>query len=221
MAAQPLTPILKLILPPSRHHVLPRSSKKNFDLCVLTCYIIISGSSDGITAEPEPQFHTGKGSMENEESENEKIESGKIENTAETANDIGINNEAEKEGKKENGSGTPSKTQNAKESMAAFGKTILSYIDKGVEASKKGLKTAGNAISDFGDKSVNRIELTQLKGRLEKNYADLGKLAYAALKENTPLSSENPETAALVQSISKNLEDIKKHEENLASEKKK
>ncbi len=159
--------------------------------------------------------------MENEESENEKIESGKIENTAETANDIGINNEAEKGGKKENSSGTPSKTQNAKESMAAFGKTILSYIDKGVEASKKGLKTAGNAISDFGDKSVNRIELTQLKGRLEKNYADLGKLAYAALKENTPLSSEAPETAALVQSISKNLEDIKKHEENLASEKKK
>ena len=49
--------------------------------------------------------------------------------------------------------------ESKKSTAEEIGKTILEYIDKGVEAGKKGLKTAGVAISDLGDKSVKGIGL--------------------------------------------------------------
>ena len=44
-----------------------------------------------------------------------------------------------------------------------FGSSVLDFIDKVAESGKKGFRAAGDAISDFGDKSVIRIELGQLK----------------------------------------------------------
>ena len=65
-----------------------------------------------------------------------------------------------------------------------FAKTLKQYLDKGVEASKKGLKTAGSAISEFGDKSVNKIDIVQLKSRLEKKYQELGQAVADQLSED-------------------------------------
>ncbi len=65
-----------------------------------------------------------------------------------------------------------------------FAKTLKQYLDKGVEASKKGLKTAGSAISEFGDKSVNKIDIVQLKSRLEKKYQELGQAVADQLAED-------------------------------------
>lgn len=65
-----------------------------------------------------------------------------------------------------------------------FAKTLKQYLDKGVEASKKGLKTAGSAISEFGDKSVNKIDIVQLKSRLEKKYQELGQTVAEQLAED-------------------------------------
>ena len=65
-----------------------------------------------------------------------------------------------------------------------FAKTLKQYLDKGVEASKKGLKTAGSAISEFGDKSVNKIDIVQLKSRLEKKYQELGQAVAEQLAED-------------------------------------
>lgn len=65
-----------------------------------------------------------------------------------------------------------------------FAKTLKQYLDKGVEASKKGLETAGSAISEFGDKSVNKIDIVQLKNRLVKKYQELGQAVAEQLAED-------------------------------------
>ena len=96
-------------------------------------------------------------------------------------------------------------------------KTILDYIDRGVEASKKGLKSAGNALSEFGDKSVLKIELSQLKSQLAKNYTELGKTCYKILRGDNQgeLSTGNAEIVKLLDAVEKTEENIAKHEEAL------
>lgn len=76
------------------------------------------------------------------------------------------------------------KTEETSSSKKLFAKTLKQYLDKGVEASKKGLKTAGSAISEFGDKSVNKIDIVQLKSRLEKKYQELGQAVAEQLAED-------------------------------------
>lgn len=103
------------------------------------------------------------------------------------------------------------------ESKQNFGRTILDYIDRGVEASKKGLKSAGSAITEFSDKSVLKIELSQLKAQLARNFTELGKTCYNLLKaENAePISPSNDEIKKLLEAIAKTEEKIAKHEEAL------
>lgn len=101
--------------------------------------------------------------------------------------------------------------QKTKGSVAA---KIRSYIDRGVEASRKGIKTAGSAISEFGDKSVLRIELTQLKSNLTKAYAELGEASYKQLtaKKTTTRSTKDDTVQPMVKKIDGLLKDIKKHD---------
>lgn len=99
-----------------------------------------------------------------------------------------------------------------------LGKTILGYIDKGVESSKKGLKIAGNRLSEFGDKSMHRIEISRLNSKLEKTYASIGKLVfekYTSDPESAQISLSDSDFAsnlAEAQNISK---EIARHEEFL------
>lgn len=103
----------------------------------------------------------------------------------------------------------------AKTTAEEIGKTILEYIDKGVEAGKKGLKTAGVAISDFGDKSVKSIELQQLKMKKNKALAQLGKYVWETLKaggENAVLNSSDEKIKYYMEGLAKLQENIEKHE---------
>ena len=82
---------------------------------------------------------------------------------------------------------------------------------------------AGEAISDFGDKSVVRIEIGQLKSKLSKAYADLGKNVYEKfeMQKLTQIStSDDLDVASLVDSIRKIEAEIKKREDNLENSKK-
>lgn len=101
---------------------------------------------------------------------------------------------------------TPENTETSKKkpAFASFLEKLRSAIDSGVEVSKKGISSAGSAISDFGDKSVLRIELSQLNGRAEKIYAQLGKYAV-----ETFLSQENSTLSAGDEKINSWLTDIK------------
>ncbi|MDR3283844.1 MAG: hypothetical protein LBS97_01535 [Treponema sp.] len=74
----------------------------------------------------------------------------------------------------------------------AIDETVKSYVDKGMvasrealskagAASKEALTKAGGAMREFGDKSVLRIEIIQLEGKLKKTYENLGIQVYEAL----------------------------------------
>ena len=97
------------------------------------------------------------------------------------------------------------------------GKRILDFIDKGVEASKKGIHTASVAINKFGDKSVTHIELAQLKVRLEREYTAFGKTVYASLKdsEDTSVDFAQEDIAGFVTTIGTLLANIQKKEDAL------
>ena len=97
--------------------------------------------------------------------------------------------------------------ENNEDKKNSFSKTFFEYLDKGVEASKKGLKTASTAVSDFGDKTVLKIELTQLNNKVEKKYTELGKLMY----KESPLVIENEEIKKVIQEINDLNADIEKH----------
>jgi len=96
-----------------------------------------------------------------------------------------------------------------------IGKTILEYIDKGVEAGKKGLMTAGVAISDFGDKSVKSIELQQLKMKKNKALAQLGKYVWETLKsggENAVVSPTDEKIKYYMDGLENLQKNIDEHE---------
>ncbi len=104
---------------------------------------------------------------------------------------------------------------------AQVGKTIKKYLDKGVEASKKGLKTAGVALSEFGDKSMIHIDIAKLKSRLDKKYQELGKVVSEQLsesqdvtitKDSLVVSEKLSEISDLKNKIHEREEEIKKYD---------
>lgn len=89
---------------------------------------------------------------------------------------------------------------------------LKNYFNKGVEASKKGIESAGKAITDFSDKSVLQIELKQLTGKLKDSYAKLGAIAYTNAYFDEKYVSE---VTSLCDEISMLIKDIKKHEKEI------
>ncbi|MBB5219778.1 thiol:disulfide interchange protein [Treponema rectale] len=65
-----------------------------------------------------------------------------------------------------------------KDKSMSFKEKFFKFLDKSVESSKKVFHKAGEKISDFSDKSVMRIELTRMTGKLEKLYASLGEFVF-------------------------------------------
>ena len=121
---------------------------------------------------------------------------------------------AEGQGEAENAAGA---SRNKGETARKVGRTILGYLDKGVEAGKKGLKSAGDALSDFGDKSVLRIELQQLKGKRNAAVMQLGELAYRTFTADSGavLSAADGEAATILAQLAAIEADMQRHTEAL------
>ncbi len=115
---------------------------------------------------------------------------------------------------------TTDKKEEFSKKTGEVGKKILEYIDKGVALSQKGLKSAGKAIGNFGDKSVQRIELVQLKKKLTKEYCSLGKFIYDKFStfEDAEIASSDSDINTFMEKISKIQDDIKMHEDMLSPE---
>jgi len=94
-------------------------------------------------------------------------------------------------------------------------------FDKGVAASKVALDKAGKAATKFGDESILKIEIQQLKSQIKKDKASLGELAYKAFLEEKAenLSSSDENVVKLVESIKKAQDDIKEREAKLEESK--
>lgn len=80
---------------------------------------------------------------------------------------------------------------NSEKKKSEFGRTLKSYLNKGVEASRKGIKSAGSAIGEFGDKSVIRLDIAQLKSKLDKELRNLGEAVAAEFSESENVSRES------------------------------
>ena len=106
------------------------------------------------------------------------------------------------------------KTEETSSSKKLFAKTLKQY--KSVEVSKKGLKSAGSAISEFGDKSVNKIDIVQLKNRLVKKYQELGQAVAEQLAEDgISISKDSIVVSEKLSSIKELKEKIHEKEEAL------
>ncbi|MCR5699680.1 MAG: hypothetical protein K6G52_08580 [Treponemataceae bacterium] len=75
----------------------------------------------------------------------------------------------------------------------AFFEKMKEFMDKSVSASKSAFDKAGDAVQNFGDKSVTKIELKKLETQLEKKYAQIGKFAYEFFmnKKTASLKADN------------------------------
>lgn len=56
-----------------------------------------------------------------------------------------------------------------------FWENVRNVFGKSAEVSKKAVSKAGNAIQDFSDKSVVKLEIKQYENKKKNFYADLGK----------------------------------------------
>lgn len=66
---------------------------------------------------------------------------------------------------------------------------MKTYLDKGVEVSKDTLGKAGNAVQEFGNISVSKVEQMQAEQKLKQEYLEFGKSCYQLLRKNNSISS--------------------------------
>lgn len=83
-------------------------------------------------------------------------------------------------------------------------KDLKGLWDSGVAAAKKGLKKSGDAISEFGDYSVMKIDSAKYAVQLEKKYYELGKICAALF-----FDSEKASVTKKSEGVSEKLEEIK------------
>lgn len=74
---------------------------------------------------------------------------------------------------------------------------VKGVLDKGLNASKKALGIAGEAVQDFSDKSALRIEKKQLESKLKKQYEFIGEYVAAVFlsKKNASLTSKDKQVS--------------------------
>lgn len=92
----------------------------------------------------------------------------------------------------------------------AFLDKVKEYFDKGIEVSKDALSKAGDAVQDFGDKSVVRIEIKQLESKLNKEYSSLGTQVYNLYSANKdePLRFDDAHISGVLDEIQRLLNEI-------------
>ena len=104
------------------------------------------------------------------------------------------------------------------ENKKSFKEKFFSFLDKTVSVSKQGFKTAGEKISDFGDKSVQKFEISQQKNNLDKLYKELGKTVYSVLSKSkfASVTQKSEEITDLYKQIEALSKDIVTRQDNLS-----
>jgi len=97
-----------------------------------------------------------------------------------------------------------------------------SGMDTFFNKSKKALGKAGNAVQDFSDKSVIRIEKHQLESKKNEQITKLGQLAFDKFKsdDTAVLSASEESVVSILQEIAKIDEEIEKRADLLKKEEK-
>ncbi len=100
-----------------------------------------------------------------------------------------------------------------------FVDTMKEYLDKSVKVSKEAIDKAGDAVQDFSDKSIIRIEIKQLESKNEHSFHDLGIAVYKLLSSFSDISinSSTPEIADILSKIKETENDINKRKKILGT----
>lgn len=98
---------------------------------------------------------------------------------------------------------------------------LKTSMDKVLESSKKALGKAGNAVQDFSDKSVIRIEKHQFEVKKDEQIKKLGTLTYEKfINDDTASLSAGEETViAIIEEIRRLNAEIAQRDEKLKAEK--
>ena len=101
----------------------------------------------------------------------------------------------------------------------AFFEKMKEFMDKSVSASKSAFDKAGDAVQNFGDKSVTRIELKKLETQLEKKYAQIGKFTYEFFKtkKTASLKNDTAEFDQLLKEAQDVIQEIEKRKSELGN----
>lgn len=88
------------------------------------------------------------------------------------------------------------------------------YLEKSVEASKDAFSKAGDAVQDFGDKSVLKIEIKQINSRLNREYRSLGTQIYRLYSENheTEIAFSDARISGILEEIGRLQDEISRRE---------
>ncbi|MBP3708993.1 MAG: hypothetical protein J6I73_01080 [Treponema sp.] len=91
-------------------------------------------------------------------------------------------------------------------------------FDKGVEVSKTAISKASNAVQDFSDKSVVRIERRQFETKRDEQFAVLGKkVAEKIINENAQsIKADDEDVIAIIEEIKHCNEELARRDEALA-----
>lgn len=97
---------------------------------------------------------------------------------------------------------------------------VKEYLDKGMEVSKEALSKAGDAVQDFSDKSVTRIEVRQLASRRSKEYRSLGQVVCQLFRDDpaASLAADDSRISGILQEIRRLDKEIERREESLRRE---
>ena len=89
----------------------------------------------------------------------------------------------------------------------AFMDKVKDFMDKSVEVSKTAITKAGDAVQDFSEKSVIRIDIKKLESKLEKLINELGSYVFDKFNsENAEFVNASDEKVA---SIINNINEVK------------
>ena len=111
-------------------------------------------------------------------------------------------------------------SEETKGKVNAFMGKVKSFLDRSVVASKKALGVAGDAVQDFSDKSVLRIEKIQLETKVKKQYELLGEYVAKsfASKKTSSVSAKDEKVSSALKEIARLNAEIAKREEALKDE---
>ncbi len=91
-----------------------------------------------------------------------------------------------------------------------FDRKLRDILEKGAKASKTAFEKAGDAVQEFSDKSVVRLERKQLESRRNTKYTELGRAVAVSFMEKgqNVFKPDTQEGQALMQEILPLLDEI-------------
>lgn len=89
-----------------------------------------------------------------------------------------------------------------------FGNKVADLFSKGAKASKDAFEKAGDAVQDFTDKSITKIENKKIELKITNKYEELGKIVSLEL-ESKELNNFSEESVTKIQEIQKEIVSLK------------